>query len=320
MFPLASATASTRLPSRGFASDELERRPALKASAERITSAIVKGLSAMAGVTTTVEGTVFEFNTLALRDLLAMQRPGSVASAIECSGVTCTVLATLDATLVHGVVELFCGGSGAECCADELRSATLIDGQYAHIISTLAAAAFAADWKTFGVTAAKPLRIEGAPAPDICGVNISTVGLLTLTLTLFGQRGKLSLALPPAILALFEGEVSDAAAAPVVDAAWSLRLRREVQRAPIAIDVLLEAMPLSLRQISELAVGQVLALPLEAKARAVIVCEGRTLYRGEIGQEDDRYSIRVDEIVPPPASRVASGTVTKHPLHDLVKA
>ncbi len=328
MFPLASAKtqrADRPRPARPGEAGAFDGAPLLKEAAERLLAALVKSLGTMAGTTTSVEGALVGFRRVALRDHLASQRPGAVSSALECAGIGCTVLASLDPALVHAIVELLCGGSGGECRPDEMRPATSIDGQYAHTIAALAAAALAGEWQARGFTGAKPVRIEGMPPADVCGAAARDVGVVTLAIAIFGLRGLLTLALPPAALQAFAGEAEAEAPPPSTDPRWSSQLRQELSRAAVTVDVLLEAMPLSLRQLSELKPGQVLALPAGARTRASLVCDGRTLYRGEIGQDEDRYSLRIDEIAPTAMPSTTPPTdiaprLRRSPLQDLIKA
>ena len=328
MFPLASALpqqARRPTPARAGDNGAFDGAPLLKDAAERVLASLVKSLGAMAGIMTTVEGALVGFRHVSLRDHLAAQRPGAVVSAIDCYGVGCTVLASLDTSFVHAVVELLCGGTGGECRPDEMRPASSIDAQYAHTIVALTAAAIAGEWKERGFGGAKPIRIEGPPQPDVCGAATREVGVVTLAIAIFGLRGLLSLALPPVALQAFAGEAPTEAPPPSTDPQWSSQLRQEVARAALTVDVMLEAMPLSLRQLSELKPGQVLALRPDARTRAALVCDGRGLYRGEIGQEEDRYTLRIDEIMPPPGPPAVPPTDTAQrlrtsPLKDMMKA
>ncbi len=325
MFPLASATPQRVDRPRPDRPGEaaFDGAPPLKEAAERVLAALLKSLATMAGTTTTVEGALVGFRRVALRDHLATQRPGAVASALECAGIGCTVLASLDPALVHAVVELLCGGTGAECRPDEMRPATSLDAQYAHTIAALTAAAIAGEWQERGFTGVRPIKIEGMPPSDVCGAATRDVGVVTLAIAIFGLRGLLTLALPPAALQAFAGDTQTDAPPPSADPQWSSQLRHELARAAVTVDVLLDAMPLSLRQLSELKPGQVLVLPPEARLRASLVCDGRTLYRGEIGQDEDRYSLRIEEIFSASSATPTTETTlraSRSPLQDLIKA
>lgn len=295
MFPLASNAPQGRVRAgRGGAAGAFDAVPLLEGDAERLLGALLKSLGVMAGATTTVEGALVGYRSVALRDHLATQRPGSVAATLVCAVPDCTALVTMDPALVHAIVELLCGGDGRECRPDEMRPATALDAQYAATVAALVAAAVAAEWQGRGFVGAKAAMIAGPPAVTVCGAATRTVGVLTLALAIFGLRGLLTLALPPAALDLFK---DDGAAATPAQAgpAWATQLRAGVTRTTVTVDVLLDALPLSLHQLSQLKPGQILVLPADAGKRASLNCDGRTLYRGEIGQEDNRYSLRIDE-------------------------
>lgn len=297
MFPLASNVPLGRVRAgRGGATGAFDAAPLLEGDAERLLAALLKSLGAMAGTTTTVEGALVGFRTVALRDHLATQRPGAVTFTLDCAAPACTALVTMDPALVHAVVELLCGGDGRECRPEEMRAATALDAQYAGTVVTLAAAAVASEWKERGFAGVKATRIEGTPSATVCGTATRTVGALTLAVAIFGLRGLLTLALPPAALDLFKDESVGSAPDPSqAGPVWATQLRAGVTRTTVKIDVLLDALPLSLHQLSQLRPGQILVLPPDAGKRASLDCDGRTLYRGEIGQEQNRYSIRIDE-------------------------
>ena len=323
MFPFAAARSSSKAaaPSKPFdRSALLERSPGLRDGAERALASIVKNLQTMAGQSTTVEGTITGLAAAPMRDVVMAHSPESAAATINCAGLPCTLLITLDSTLVHCIVELLAGGNGNEPLPAVPRTVTSIDAQYAHIVMTLAAVAIEAEWAANGFGTSRAQRLEGGISADICGARVSQVGVVSMALAIFGWRGTLSLVLPPVALDAFRHVVDEPEPdpAPMPDPAWNALLQRELGRAPVRVDAYLDAVDLSLGAISQLQPGQILMLPLSAKSRASLVCDGRTLYRGELGQEEDRFSLRVDEIVAANARATSGEQTTRNPI-DLVK-
>ncbi len=291
----AGASGKSDGKSSGKSGGLAERAPALAEAAERVLARLVKGLQAMAGAITTIEGAVAGLASEAAAAVVAEHRPEGAAALLECPALGCTLVATLDATLVHALVELLCGGTGTEPPGAP-RAVTPIDRQFAHIAFGLAAGAIQAEWASFGFGAVKATRIEAGLAADIFGMRPVAVGVVDLTLGVFGLHGTLRLALPQVALERFgSGEASPPVA---FDAQWSDLLRAGVGRAPVTLGAYLDAKALTLGSLSALRVGQVLAMTGDARTRACLVGDGRTLYRGEIGQADGRYSLRVDEVTP----------------------
>ena len=273
--------------------------PGVRRGAERILAALVKSLQTMAGQTTTVEGLVAGVTIEPMRDIVISHRVEHVAATIVSEGLHCTMLALLDATLVHVIVELLAGGSGAEPLPDIPRAATSIDGQYAHTVVTLAAVAIETEWKANGFGQTRATRLEGSFAADVCGARVQQGGVVTLTIGLFGLRGNLKLVLPPAALDAFRDDAGDVEPTPLVvsDPQWGERFKRELGRAPVTVEAFLNIQDLSLGAIATLRPGQVLQIPSGDRCRASLVCDGRVLYRGELGQEQDRYALRLEEAV-----------------------
>ena len=328
MFPFASAKnghgkaapgESGARPAGGAAL--LARAAKLKDGAERVTASVVKSLQVMAGTMTTIEGMVAGYATDNARAVATGQGPDTAVGAIELPGLGCNLLVTLDTTLVHGIVELLCGGNGVEPPPVAPRALTPIDQQFAQIVFALAASAIQTEWAEFGVGAVRAAKIEGPLNADIFGARVETVGLVNMTIGLFGLHGTLRLVLPPKALDRFAGEspASDAAGPEAADPAWSGLLRREIERAPVALAAFLDAKDISLGALAALKTGQILALPVEARTQAALMSDGRVLFRGEIGQDDNRYSLRIAEVVGEP-SAIALMAARRSPYFEAFKA
>ena len=302
MFPFTTAARSKPGPTRGASGRAamLDDAPALPGAVDLVLARLVKGLQAMAGAATMVEGAVVGFASETAASIVASHRPEGAAALLECPALGGPMVATLDATLVHALVELLCGGNGVEPpCAG--RPATAIDRQFTQIVFGLIASAIQTEWASFGFDAVKAVRVEAGLAVDVFGPRSPATGIVDLTIGVFGLHGTLRLALPSEALERFRDasrEVGQAAAAS--DPIWSELLRREIGQAPVVLAAYLDAKPLTLGALSELKVGQILAMPADARTRAALVGDGRTLYRGEIGQAEGYYSLRVDEVVAEP--------------------
>ena len=300
MFPFGKTTAAAKRTSWPNGDNALlEQAPGLKDGVERVLASVVKSLQTMAGTATKIEGMTKGFAPASMRDILAANRPDMVTAVIECAAVPCSILLTLDEPLVHAIVELLCGGNGMEPLPDEAREVTSIDQQFAHILVTLTTAAMQKEWADRGFKTARSNKIDGAPPPDILGTRQQDVGLVSVAIVAFGLEGTMNLVLPQQALQRF----SDAGGSAVVadassDPEWTARFEKELGRAPVKVDVYLDANDLTLGSIAHLQIGQILTLPDESRHHATLVCDGRAFYRGEIGQEDDHYSLRIGDIIP----------------------
>lgn len=322
MFPLATARrpAEQAGPRSSGGDSLLARVPRLREASESIVAPIIKGLQTMAGPATTIEGMVAGFSRVKASDVVAAHRPHVAVGAVALKDLSLSILVTLDATLVHALVDLLCGGNGIEEPAVEPRPVTPIDQQFAHIVVTLVAAAIQAEWAGMGFGAARAAKVEGPLPKDIVGARGDEVGTVNITIGIFGLHGTLRLVLPQGALDRFGTTAAEATArADAPDPRWATRLQQELGRAPVALAAYLEAKDIPLSSIAGLRVGQILALPTDARTRATLISDGRVLYRGEVGQDDSRYSLRIDEIVSEPA-HVARMAARRSPYFEASKA
>ena len=289
------------------------RAPKLRECGELVVASIVKGLQTMAGPTTTIEGMLAGLISATTRDVVGAHRADSVVGTIVMKDLGSMILVTLDGTLVHAVVELLCGGSGTETQPAEPRPATPIDQQFAQIIFTLAAAAVQTEWADLGFGAASTAKIDGMLTTDMFGARVDDVGVIDITVGIFGLHGTLRLILPPVLLDRFSGDALAFPPATGADPNWTSQLQQEIGRAQVALAAYLDAKDIPLGALAGLKVGQILPLPIDARSRATLVSDGAVLYRGEIGRDDTHYSLRIDELVSEPAhmARMASRRASK---------
>ncbi len=316
MFPLVNQAKGSAAGRAGMGTLH-ERAPGLKDAVERLVAQIVKNLQTMAGTTTTIEGAMAGAAIEPLRDVVSAHPAEAVAGLIECAQLETKLLVTLNGRLVHSIVELLAGGNGSEAAPETPRQATAIDHQFALILVTLAAAAVQSEWADIGFGTTRAAKIDGPLVGDLIGLRIGEVAVVRVTIGAFGQHGTLRLVLPPAALDRFRGDEGDLLQVDD-DPAWSGRLQRELGRTSVKLDAYLDAKAIPLSSLAALKVGQVLALPGDARARVSLVCDGRTYYRGEIGQDDGRYSLRIEDIVAEPSAAHDHGR--RSPFTDLIRA
>ena len=317
MFPFVQQTKGSATGRAGTGALH-ERAPGLKEAVERLVTQIVKNLQTMAGTTTTIEGAMAGAAIEPLRDVVAAHPAEAVAGLIECAELGTKLLVTLNGRLVHSIVELLAGGNGAEAAPEAPRPATAIDHQFALILVTLAGAAVQSEWADLGFGPTRAAKIDGPLVGDLIGQRIAEVAVVRITIGAFGQHGTLRLVLPPAALERFRRD-EGASTQLGDDPAWSGRLQREIGRASVKLDAYLDARAIPLSSLAALRIGQVLALPSDARASVSLVCDGRTYYRGEVGQDDGHYSLRIEDVVADPATAHDLGA-RRSTFTDLIRA
>lgn len=299
MFPLRSANKQSAGAGVGSsdAAALLSRAPRLKDAAERIMAALVKSLQKMAINPMAITAKIHDFALRDMRDVATAHLSSAVVSLIRCNSVPCHIAATADSMLVFAIVDLLAGGNGRELPPTVPRDATAIDQQFAHIMFTQLAGAIDAEWAEFGFSPATPSKIENLAA-DLFGARVREIGCVDLSISIFGISGVLRLILPPPALDRFALEEATAdPELPTSDALWSNQFRKELGGAAVKLDAYIDGKDIELSALAALKVGQVIALPSEARSRAALIAQGQLLFRGEIGQADNRYTLRIADVL-----------------------
>ncbi len=107
----------------------------------------------------------------------------------------------------------------------------------------------------------------------------------------------LTLLVPQSLLApirknlSFDPESESAA----VDPRWARQLEVGVTKARIAVTAVLDELEMTLGDIADLAVGQVLALHGAGMGRVRLECAGRQMFWCKLGQGEGRYSLEIED-------------------------
>jgi flagellar motor switch protein FliM len=106
--------------------------------------------------------------------------------------------------------------------------------------------------------------------------------------------GEFRVLMPQRFLLENRSEVpADHAAAAIQRAAWRTRFSGEVMRAAVPLEVTVPMERMTLGQVCDLRVGQVIELPETAQAETRLLARGRTIFICEFGKLGQNYTVRV---------------------------
>lgn len=208
------------------------------------------------------------------------------------------VLAGLPHQTLYTCVEAFLGGDGSFEEFSEVRPPTEIE----LLISKLVFAEFAeAIRRVFGELAS--LRLEvGAPVAEI---ELKDVGGaeraagVSYRFELLGREVSVQLAIPLPSLVRMKDKFSDGSAPQpaFADVVWSERFKSEVFRTAARLKAVLDGNVLTLGEIANLQVGQVLQLDSTPDSPVKIVCNGMDLMACRLGQSNGRFYLKVEQFL-----------------------
>jgi flagellar motor switch protein FliM len=117
---------------------------------------------------------------------------------------------------------------------------------------------------------------------------------VTLAVRTSAAEGEFRVLMPQRFLLENRSEIpSDHATAAVQRAAWRSRFSGEVMRAAVPLEATVPMERMTLGQLCDLRVGQVIELPETAQAETRLLARGRTIFVCEFGKLGQNYTVRV---------------------------
>ncbi len=208
-----------------------------------------------------------------------------------------------DRAFVSTVVEALFGGDDEEFDETPSGPLTAVERRIAEVIAVQAGDALRAGFAAVLPSSFPFDRVQSKPDLAFLGRPNAVAVVATLKLKALGQVAEIDLLVSRAAL---DGFAERLAVLPAdepenTDPRWSERLEGQVSRAPMSLTALVDLPSMTLGALAGLRVGQVLTLPRDAATGVRLVCEGRDLFRCDLGQSAGLYTVRVDEAVNPSA-------------------
>lgn len=219
----------------------------------------------------------------------------AVFAVLDAPGWGTAVGLHFDRSFVSIVVEALFGG-GDELDVAAAGPLTAVERRIAEVVAVQASEALAAGFADVLPSAFPFARVQAKPDLSFLGRPNAAVLVATLRLKTLGQVAEIDLLVARAALDGFVDRLAvlPADEPPNTDPRWSERLESQVTRAPMALSAVVELERMTLGALTDLKVGQLLALPRDAATDVRLVCEGRTLFRCDLGQSSGLYTVRVD--------------------------
>lgn len=223
-----------------------------------------------------------------------------VFAVLDAPGWGTGVALQFDRGFVSAVVEALFGGDDGDGEAAPTGPLTAVERRIAEVIAVQASDALKAGFADILPSSFPFDRVQPKPDLAFLGRPNAAVVVGTLTLRTLGRTAEIDLVVARAAL---DGFAERLAVLPAdepenTDPRWSERLEGQVSRAPMALSALVELDRMTLGALAALKVGQVVALPRDAAQDVRLVCQGRELFRCDLGQSGGHYTVRIDEPVP----------------------
>lgn len=273
-----------------------ERLPMLDVIVDRLVRLLTSGLRQFTSRNAKIS--IERYSVMKFGEVLAaFPEPGliSVTAAHPWDG---KALMTADADLIFGLVEVLLGGRQQPVGTELQRSFTSIERRLAQRTLNLVAQNLSTAFEPIAQVGFEGERIETNPEfVVICRENTPTV-LLTLRISFERVGGLVSIAIPystlePVRKALLKMFMNDKFGR---DPVWEQHLNAEVQRTELTITGVLHERMISLGEVAAWKPGMTVTLPISVgRPSARLMCNGVSLYEGEMGQSNGSLAVRIEE-------------------------
>jgi flagellar motor switch protein FliM len=236
-------------------------------------------------------------------------RAGEVFADLENSAVAAyyggadpdaRILVAAERRFVFSIVEGFFGADGAEPPYDEDRPLTEIETRAARV---------AFGWLTkalrggFASAADVAVRLEPQEVRSDGSGSPRKVGGFALTcrcrLVGLGREAEIFVSVSQAFLDPMREALARDPSATILsaDPQWAKRMKNRVTQTEVTLSAAMERRDLTLADIANFEVGQIIDLPVAPTSLIKLECEGQALFWCEIGQKDGAYTIRIEDFV-----------------------
>lgn len=209
------------------------------------------------------------------------------------------ILVGLDRDFIFTMVEVLFGSDGAEPPVEDERAFSGLESRLAHMVLEQVGKALES---SFSLVAATPFRLERTETRmefAVIGGRGNKAVEAKFLIQGLNRGGEMFLIMPQSVInpmrpALSKVLTGDSAAR---DPKWTQQIAAEVQKAEVTLRAVLEERTLSLGEIADLKVGQVIGLDATPSTRVKLEGNDRPLFWCHMGQAQGSYVLRVDEVI-----------------------
>jgi flagellar motor switch protein FliM len=209
------------------------------------------------------------------------------------------VLVGFDRDFIFTMVDVLFGADGTEPPIDEERSFSNIETRIARTVFEVAAKALEESFKPIAETTLKIERIESRMDFAVVGRRNNPAVVARLLLQAIGRGGEVFVVMPHSTLnplrqglsQVLSGEMSTR------DKKWTQHFHSEIQRTEVKLQAILEERQLTLAEICNLEIGQVIELQATARTPVTLKCNRQPVFTCQLGQLDGSYTLKVEDLI-----------------------
>lgn len=232
-------------------------------------------------------------------DLLAAHSESVATAALRAVQWDTSLLVGFDRGFLYALVDVLFGGAGADTPFQAERNLTRIETEVVKLVFGQMALALEGSFSQMGAVSFSLARTDVPPAYDSIGRPSSMVAAATIDLACAAGGGRMFIAVPQSVLVLLRPPPVRKAAspAPALDPQWRSLLGNRLYGADVMLTAVLGSKQMTLGEIADLRLGQILEIDSVSDHRVSLDCNGQKLYWCKLAQANGAYSLNVEDAI-----------------------
>jgi flagellar motor switch protein FliM len=273
----------------------LDRLPMLHVIFDRMTTSCAEHLRHMAASPMYYSLSGLESGRVS--EILEMYEANAVAGIFHAPEWDSHILIGFDRDFIYTMVEVLFGSDGSEAPVEEARGFSTIELRMAQTLFEQVAKALQASFALVADTKFKLERIETRMDFAVIGRRNNQAVAAKFLLQALNRGGEMFVVIPQSVLNPMRKVLSRVVSSESSgrDPRWMKQIATEVKKTEVTLKAVLEERFLSLGEIADLKVGDVIELQATPRSRVKLEGNNQGLFWCNIGQSEGTYVLKVDE-------------------------
>ena len=273
----------------------VDRLPMLQVIFDRMSSSCAEHLRHMAA--SPMYYSLSGIESGRITEILEMYEANAVAGIFHAPEWDSHILIGFDRDFIYTMVEVLFGSDGSEPPIEEARGFSNIELRMAQTLFEQVAKALQASFSLIADTKFKLERIETRMDFAIIGRRNNQAIAAKFLLQALNRGGEMFVIIPQSVLNPMRKALSHVVTGESSgrDPRWMKQIATEVKKTEVTLKAVLEERFLSLGEIADLKVGDVIELQATPRSRIKLEGNHQGLFWCHIGQSEGSYVLKVDE-------------------------
>ncbi|MEE1612580.1 flagellar motor switch protein FliM [Microvirga sp. CF3016] len=234
-----------------------------------------------------------------ITEILEMYEANAVAGIFHAPEWDSHILIGFDRDFIYTMVEVLFGSDGSEPPVEEARGFSNIELRMAQTLFEQVAKALQASFSLVVDTKFKLERIETRMDFAVIGRRNNQAVAAKFLLQALNRGGEMFVIIPQSVLNPMRKALSHVVTGESSgrDPRWMKQIATEVKKTEVTLKAVLEERFLSLGEIADLKIGDVIELQATPRSRVKLESNQQGLFWCHIGQSEGSYVLKVDELI-----------------------